>query len=205
MSASITPISLASITSLPLRRLSNDAAGCDKCRLCEHRSTIVLGSGNTIKPRLTIVCESPGDHEDLNGIAYSGVAGEILDDLLEKLEINRESVYATHAVMCRPPGNRPPAKSELDACYPFLEKKIESVDSQVILAIGRTAGRALLRKELPLVSMRNQWHDWNGIPMRVTYSPVYIKRNPYDLDKYETDLLNVMGMIRSREQAHGAA
>jgi uracil-DNA glycosylase family 4 len=53
-------------------------------------------------------------------------------------------MYLTAAARCAPPGNKPAAE-ELDRCQPYLEREIELLGPQVIVALGRVAFDRVLR------------------------------------------------------------
>ena len=85
------------------------------------------------------VGEAPGFNEDQQGIPFVGRAGNLLIELLSSIEMNRESVYVTNLVKCRPPKNRDPKTQEIDACRKFLEMQIIQINPKIIVPLGRHA------------------------------------------------------------------
>ncbi len=145
---------------------------CRRCRLCENRTHIVVGSGSG-KSGIMVVGEGPGAEEDRQGLPFVGQAGQLLTKMLKAIEIQREDVYITNVVKCRPPMNRDPQGDEILACRPYLLKQIELLKPKVILTLGGYASRTLLDKpaHTSLSSLRGKIWDFEGIPLMCTYHP----------------------------------
>ncbi|MEP6573102.1 MAG: uracil-DNA glycosylase [Gemmatimonadota bacterium] len=150
------------------------SCGCD---LCPNATNRVPGEGNP-HARLLLVGEGPGATEDELGRPFVGKAGELLNGILTAIELPRESVYITNIVKCRPPQNRKPLPDESAACLPFLYRQIELIQPKVIVAMGGTAGEALLGVRKTLGELRGKVHRFDGIPLVVTYHPAALLRNP---------------------------
>ncbi|HEX2251606.1 MAG TPA: uracil-DNA glycosylase [Gemmatimonadales bacterium] len=148
------------------------------CALCPNRTNAVPGEGSAAA-KLFLVGEGPGATEDAQGRPFVGQAGNLLNGILEAIEIPRESVYITNIVKCRPPQNRKPLPDEIAACIPYLHRQIEIVKPKVILALGGTAGEAILGVRKSLGELRGKVHTYNGIPLIVTYHPAALLRNPH--------------------------
>ena len=141
------------------------------------RANPVPGEGDP-RAALTSVGEGPGEKEDASGRPFVGPAGKLLDDILEAIEVPRNSVYITNVVKCRPPHNRTPLPDEIAACLPYLYRQIELVRPKLIVALGGTAAAALLGVRKGLGELRSKVHTLNGIPLIVTYHPAALLRNP---------------------------
>jgi DNA polymerase len=116
----------------------HEVGGCTKCPLHESRTRAVPGEGPS-DARVLIVGEGPGSSEDREGRPFVGAAGQNLQGLLSVAGLKRESVFITNVVKCRPPGNRRPAKSEADMCYPYLRRQVELINPEVVVLLGDTA------------------------------------------------------------------
>ncbi len=147
------------------------------CELCPHRTNAVPGEGNP-KARLVLIGEGPGATEDATGRPFVGQAGQLLDTILEAIDVPRSSVYITNIVKCRPPQNRKPLPDEIAACIPYLHRQLDLIAPKVIVAMGGTAGEALLGVRKSLGELRGKVHTYNGIPLIVTYHPAALLRNP---------------------------
>ncbi|MGH7507917.1 MAG: uracil-DNA glycosylase [Gemmatimonadales bacterium] len=166
---------LASLTSLDEIAERIRTRHC--CTLCSNRTHAVPGEGNP-NARLVLVGEAPGATEDLQGRPFVGQAGNLLNGILEAIEVPRDSVYITNIVKCRPPQNRKPLPDEIAACIPYLHRQLELIRPKVIVALGGTAGEALLGVRKSLGELRGKVHTYNGIPLVVTYHPAALLRNP---------------------------
>jgi uracil-DNA glycosylase len=117
---------------------------CDThaCPLREVRTKLVFGAGNA-NADLMFVGEAPGANEDKQGLPFVGRAGQLLDDLLAEVGIKRSDVFITNVICCRPPGNRDPLPEEIEACRPYLYRKIELIEPKVICTLGNFATKLL--------------------------------------------------------------
>ena len=151
--------------------------GCRLCKLCDGRTTIVFGSGN---PRAELVCigEGPGADEDAQGKPFVGRAGQLLTKMLESVQLSRDEVYITNAVLCRPPGNRNPEPDELAACAPFLAAKLAVIQPKVVLTLGSVATQALLKTREPIGKLRGRLHPYGNAVLIPTFHPAFLLRNP---------------------------
>ena len=150
---------------------------CQECPLGKTRTNFVFGVGDPHSD-LLLVGEAPGEQEDLKGEPFVGRAGKLLDDILRAIQKKRgEGVYIANVLKCRPPNNRDPLPSEVEKCEPFLMKQINLIQPKLIVALGRVAGKTLLKMDVPLKEMREKTHDYHGTPLRVTYHPAALLRN----------------------------
>ncbi len=161
---------------------------CQACGLCKQRKQVVPGVGDR-EADWMFVGEGPGAEEDARGEPFVGQAGKLLDLMLESVSLKRgESVYIANAVKCRPPGNRTPEASEIEACRPFLERQIELVKPRLLIALGRPAAQTLLQREVRIGQARGHLYSYLQIPVIVTYHPAYLLRNPEDKARAWEDL-----------------
>ncbi len=124
-----------------------------------------------------LIGEAPGKDEDLSGRPFVGRAGRILERALEAAGMSRDSIFITNVVKCRPPGNRKPQSSEMEACRPYLLAEIGAVQPQVIVTLGSTALRGLMGPGLDLKEARRQTLHFGTVPVRATYHPAAVLYN----------------------------
>lgn len=168
--------------------LEQAVAGCRACKLCGSRRNTVFGVGDRQADWL-VVGEAPGENEDLQGEPFVGQAGKLLDNMLAALGLHRgEGVYIANVLKCRPPGNRNPEPEEVAQCEPFLRRQVELLKPRIILAMGRFAVQSLLQTQEPIGKLRGRAHQYNGVPVVVTYHPAYLLRNLADKGKAWADL-----------------
>jgi DNA polymerase len=201
------------VQSLDWPALTQAAATCQACAMCQGRENTVLrapaASGQTAD--WLVLGEAPDEEEDRQGLAFVGDAGVLLDIMLAALGLKRlalqgqdvdpeptptepaHSVYLSHALQCRPPVGRSPQLADVSVCRAFLEREIALIRPKVILAMGRLAALAVLSDQPALVAQpmgkqRGTLHRFQGIPVVITYSPYYLLRSPADKAKAWLDL-----------------
>ena len=172
-----------------------EVAGCTRCSLCKGRTRTVFGVGDPCA-RLMFIGEGPGYDEDRQGEPFVGRAGQLLNDIIRAMRLSREQVYIANIVKCRPPNNRNPDLQEMASCFPYLRRQIEIVAPEVICALGSVAARALLRTTSSVGALRGRFHDFEGIPLRVTYHPAYLLRSPGEKRKTWADVQTVMKLLQ---------
>jgi len=180
--------------SVDLEGLARSLAGCDSCRLSEKRTTVVFGEGNP-DSRVMFIGEGPGAEEDRTGRPFVGQAGQLLDRMILAMGFARSQTYIANVVKCRPPGNRDPKDDEIAACSGFLDRQIELVRPEVIVALGRFAANRLTGTDKPLGALRGRWSHYKGVPLLATYHPAYLLRTPADKRKVWQDLKLVMAKL----------
>lgn len=153
------------------------AAGqCRKCRLCESRKSVVMGEGDINSP-IMFVGEGPGEVEDDTGRPFVGPAGQLLSKILMAAGFDRQRLYITNIVKCRPPQNRVPAIEETIACQRWLEAQIAIINPRIIIALGNTPLKWFLHSTDGITKLRGRWLDWRGMDFMAMYHPSYLLRN----------------------------
>jgi uracil-DNA glycosylase family protein len=141
-----------------------EAADCRRCELWERATQTVFGEGPVPAP-LMLVGEQPGDKEDLEGHPFVGPAGRSLGEALELAGIDREAAFVTNVVKhfrWRPSPNgkrrlhEKPTKANVTACHVWVEKELEIVRPEVLVAMGATAVDALLGKGVAVMRDRGK-------------------------------------------------
>jgi uracil-DNA glycosylase len=194
-----------------LRLLAEEACGCTRCDLYKNATQTVFGEGPA-DAHLMLVGEQPGDQEDLTGRPFVGPAGKVLDAALEAAGIARSSVYITNAVKHfknEPRGKRrihkKPDTGEIDICRFWLDNEIEIVRPRVVVALGATAARGLMRKAMTINANRGRLIALpGGSQGLITAHPSYLLRLQEERDKRrEFDLL-VRDLRLAGEAAHSS-
>ncbi|HBM54801.1 MAG TPA: uracil-DNA glycosylase [Deltaproteobacteria bacterium] len=160
-----------------LSGLCQQNSECQRCTLGPTRNQFVFGSGNE-GSLLLFVGEGPGADEDRLGLPFVGKAGKLLDRMIDVIGLDREDVYVTNVVKCRPPNNRNPTSDEIAHCMGILERQIELVNPKLIVTLGNVPTQALLPGSPGITKSRGslkKYRDWNILP---TFHPSYLLRNP---------------------------
>jgi DNA polymerase len=119
-----------------LELIANEVRDCTGCGLHEGRTRAVPGEGDP-DTEVVFVGEGPGMNEDREGRPFVGRAGGLLVRLLGSIGWQRDDVFITNVVKCRPPGNRDPQPDEIAACAPFLRRQLAVLDPAVVVTLGR--------------------------------------------------------------------
>jgi uracil-DNA glycosylase family 4 len=160
-----------------LERLRKEVAGCTRCALHATRNQTVFARGRG-SARLCFVGEGPGADEDAQGVPFVGAAGQLLDRMIAAMGMERDEVYISNIVKCRPPRNRKPLPEEMQACRPYLERQLELLQPEVIVALGATAAEGLLGTCEGITRLRGRWRLYRGqIAVMPTFHPAYLLRN----------------------------
>ena len=130
-------------------RLKQDCGACRGCALADTRTHVVFGDGCETA-EIMLIGEGPGQHEDEQGIPFVGRAGQLLDDMLEIIHLDRTKVYIANVVKCRPPQNRDPLNVEQDACIGYLRRQAALMKPKIIVCLGRIAAKAIIKEDFKI-------------------------------------------------------
>lgn len=197
------PAGTGAVAAMDWAQLREAVAGCRACGLCEGRKHTVFGVGHE-RAHWMVVGEAPGEQEDLQGEPFVGQAGKLLDSMLRAIGLTRaegppeKQVFIANTLKCRPPRNRNPEPGELAQCEPYLNRQIALVQPRIILAMGRFAVQSLLRSTEPIGRLRGQVHEYQGVPLIVTYHPAYLLRNLVDKARAWEDLCLAMDVLQRK-------
>jgi DNA polymerase len=161
-----------------IEEIANHCNQCQRCELGQYRTHAVIGRGNPQAP-IMIIGEAPGQNEDEQGLPFVGKSGQLLDKILASVQLSTErEVYISNAIRCRPPNNRTPVVTELEACKPYLLEQILLVNPKIILLTGATAVKSLIGDKRGITKIRGEWMEWNERLCMPIFHPAYLLRNP---------------------------
>jgi DNA polymerase len=165
-----------------LEKIAGQVDQCRKCELGSLRTNTVPGEGNP-NARIMFIGEAPGADEDAQGRPFVGRAGQLLDKIIVACGLKRSDVFIGNILKCRPPENRDPRAEEIISCLPYLQRQIEIIDPEIIVALGAHAARTLLNTTKPIGQLRGQFHDYYAgigrppVKLMATYHTAYLLRN----------------------------
>ena len=187
-----------------LKIIREDLGDCTRCPLHRQgRKQIVFGVGNAAA-ELMFIGEGPGADEDEQGEPFVGRAGQLLNNMIKAMGLERRQVYIANVVKCRPPGNRTPEREECETCSPFLMRQIAVIKPKVVVALGAVAAKTLLAMSSSMAQLRGRFYDfrpsgvrssdpnWQGCKLAVTYHPAFLLRDPRQKSEAWKDLQMVM-------------
>jgi uracil-DNA glycosylase family 4 len=192
------------IATMDWGKLKDTVAACEQCGLCRGRKKTVFGVGDE-KAKWLFIGEGPGRNEDIQGEPFVGPAGKLLDNMLVAMGLKRgDNAYIANIVKCRPTDesgkDRPPSPQEVASCLPYLQRQIALIQPTVLVALGKTAALSLLGLDpaTPVSKLRGSVHQYQGLPLVVTYHPAYLLRQLGDKSKAWADLCLAMTTYAER-------
>lgn len=179
-----------------LAELNREILQCRRCRLHETKTHYVPGEGSN-RPDIVFVGEAPGETEDQFGRPFIGKAGQLLDKIIQKMGLSRDTVFIGNVVKCRPPNNREPLKDEVEFCLPFLQRQIAILRPRVIVCLGKVALNNMLGTSHSMGRIRGQLLSFNGIPLVPTYHPAFIlhKKDKEEISKAKWEVWEDMQKV----------
>lgn len=157
--------------------LRTECLACEACELCKTRTQVVFGVGNP-EAEVLFIGEAPGKNEDEQGEPFVGRAGKLLDEMLAMIGLQRENIYITNSVKCRPPENRDPLNTEKDACRGYLRRQVKLMRPKIIVCLGRISAMEFIREDFKISQEHGQFFDKNGTLMMALYHPAALLRDP---------------------------
>ncbi len=186
-----------------LLSLHQEVRACQLCALSRTRTLAVPGDGDP-EARIMVVGEAPGQNEDKQGLPFVGAAGQLLDQLLSGIGIERKDVYITNIVKCRPPGNRDPLPEEVSACSGYLDRQVEYIRPAVILLLGRHALQRLLPGSEGISKIHGALVERGDRAYVPLYHPAAALYNGFLVETLEADFRRVrdyIDVIEARRRA----
>src|SRR4030042_3845997 len=136
-----------------LGKIAEQANPCRLCDLGSLRTNAVPGEGSP-NARIMFIGEAPGADEDAQGRPFVGRAGQLLDRIIEACGLESSADYTCNLLKCRPPEHADPRPEEMISCLPFLQRQIEIIKPEIIVALGAHAARMLLNTNKSIGQLR---------------------------------------------------
>lgn len=171
------------------RSLEDALAGVDECHKCtlgETRTNVVPGAGNP-HAKIMFIGEAPGKNEDLKGQPFVGAAGKLLNQLLERIGLQREDIYIANILKCRPPKNRDPRPDEISACVPWLREQINAVRPNVLVTMGNFSTKFVLETKEGITQLHGQVCSAGSFKVVPTFHPAAAIYDRSKITALETD------------------
>jgi len=181
-----------------LVELFEQVKGCTKCPLHETRTRAVFGAGDA-DADLMFVGEAPGAEEDRQGMPFVGRAGQLLNELLGEIGMERSDVFIANVLKSRPPGNRDPQPLEIEACRPYLFEQVRLIEPKVICTLGNFATKLLTGSPAGITRVRGapQVHELGGrtVFLLPLFHPAAALRTPAMKETLRADLGLLPGLL----------
>lgn len=185
-----------------MKEVAEQTVVCTRCKLHHSRKNAVPGSG-LVQAEIMFIGEGPGFHENEQGLPFVGAAGKFLDELLGEANLDRESVFITNVVKCRPPSNRDPHVEELEACKHYLERQIAAINPDVIVTLGRfSMGHFIQNGKISGIHGRTYWvNNRMIVPM---YHPAAALHQPSLREVVKQDFRKLPEFIKQAQETRGS-
>ncbi|WP_282607609.1 uracil-DNA glycosylase family protein [Pelagibius sp. Alg239-R121] len=187
-----------------VEELRTAVAAFEGCPLKQTAMNLCFADGNP-QARVMLIGEAPGAQEDRQGLPFVGASGQLLDQMLSYIGLDRTSVYITNLLFWRPPGNRTPTAGEIASCLPFVERHVELVNPSHIVMVGGISAKTLLDRREGILKLRGHWGHYQTagldrpIPALATLHPAYLLRQPAQKRLAWRDLLSLAHAMESGE------
>jgi DNA polymerase len=177
-----------------LDRIHEEIETCEKCPLHITRLNPVPGEG-PVDAKLMLVGEAPGAREDESGRPFVGRSGDLLTTLLSGIGLSRSDVFITSVLKSRPPKNRTPTRSEIQACRPYLERQIEIINPQIVVLLGGVAVSSIIGP-WKMAEAHGKFYEGGKHTFFITYHPAAALRFPKVKDVMVADFDVLMQELR---------
>lgn len=184
-----------------LEAVASEVRACIKCDLWKTRKNAVPGEGNP-EARIMFVGEAPGYWEDVKGKPFVGTAGKFLDTLLAEAGVSRSHVFICNVLKCRPPGNREPTQSEINACTSFLDRQIRAIQPKLIVTLGNYSTVQMFAKARiafkGITNIRGKFYKANVLGLTLTVFPTLHPAAGLYSAKYKQLLINDFRLLKTK-------
>ncbi len=159
-----------------LSELFEKYKACQRCPLGKTRNNLVFGEGLS-NPSIMFIGEGPGADEDSQGEPFVGRAGRLLTKMISSIGIERDDVYITNIVKCRPPENRNPTPAEISCCLPIIKKQIEILNPKLIVTLGNIPTKTFITDAHGITKAHGKIEHYEKWTLLPTFHPSYLLRN----------------------------
>lgn len=142
---------------------------------------------------VVLVGEAPGANEVEEGEPFVGRAGQVLDDILGDIGVDRAELYITNVVKIRPPDNRDPTADEIAAWTPVLDAELDRVDPETVVPMGNFAAQELVGTDTGISRIHGRAYTRGGRTVLPTFHPAATLYNPDTRPLLRKDLLTAFG------------
>ena len=175
--------------------------GFEHCQLKKGARKMVFAAGQP-SARVMIVGEAPSREEDVAGLPFAGVQGDLLNKMTSAISLRhdaddpKDAVYLTTAMPWRVPGDGLPSADDIAMMRPFLERHIFLANPDVLVLMGNTACQLLLGKG-GISRLRGKWVDVLGRPAMPMVHPMTLLKTPIAKREAWADLLEIQAKLRT--------
>ncbi len=179
---------------MKLEKLCKIASNCMQCPLHVSRTHTVFGEGPK-DADIMLIGEAPGENEDETGKPFVGRSGRLLTDIITEAGMDRDHIYITSIVKCRPENNRIPRKGEYTTCiHLYLSKQIELINPKVIGLLGNSAIYALIGQK-SVTKIHGNTYEVDGRKYMALFHPAAALRFRKFLPQLKEDMMRLKYLL----------
>jgi uracil-DNA glycosylase family 4 len=182
-----------------LETLAAGIRACRRCPLYRGARQAVPGEGSA-EAGILFLGEAPGYNEDVQGRPFVGAAGQLLDQLLAGIGLDRSKVFITNVVRHRPPENRDPLPSEVEACDVWLRAHLETLRPKVVVTLGRFAMYKFLPGE-SITRVHGRARQVDGVTVFPVFHPAAALHQPSLRTELERDFQALARLLETERAA----
>ncbi len=180
----------------------------------EHINAEILEKGKQLFPdrvfifgvgkaaaKVVVIGESPGPPDANFDEPFRGPVGDLLDKILTSIGLSRRNCYLTNVVKFISTGDEL-APDILSFFIPFVYRELAVIRPQVIISLGNTPTKALLKTKKPISQVRGEFHDFQGAKLMPTFNPAYLLRDASKKREVWEDMKKVRDYLESVSKKH---
>ena len=184
-----------------LNALAEEVRHCQRCGLGKTRLKAVPGDGPA-DAEILFIGEAPGYQENQQGLPFVGQAGMLLEELLASIGLNRQRVYIANVIKCRPPQNRDPLPTEMQACAGYLDRQIAIIRPRLIVTLGRFS-MARYFPGASISKIHGQPRKGDGVTYYPVFHPAAALHQPSLRQALELDFKKIPQVLAGALAEHG--
>lgn len=143
---------------------------CKKCPLYGERLNTVFGEGSE-KADILFVGDFPRGKDDLKGMPFTGKEGEIFRKFFTLCDIDREKVFFTNILKCRPADGEVPDGSHYEACMEHLRSQVRFMKPKIIVCLGEAAAKKMIDPAFRLAEEHGKFIKKGKLFFLATFHP----------------------------------
>jgi DNA polymerase len=186
-----------------LADLARDVQACQRCPLYRTATHGVPGEGPP-DAKILFIGEAPGYYEDQQGRPFVGAAGHLLEENLRAIGMSRRDVYITNILKHRPPGNRDPEPTEIEACNAYLDRQLALVRPRLVVTLGRFSMAKFFGKG-SMRALHGRTVRFGDATCYALYHPAAALRDPRLKDVFAEDFRRIPEVLAQAEAAAAKA
>ncbi len=160
----------------------------------------IFGAGNE-KSKVVVVGESPGLPDADSEKPFMGPVGQLLEKILLAVGLKREECFLTNVVKFISTGDEITPEI-LSFSTPFLHRELAAIHPQVIVSLGNTPTKALLKIKKPISQVRGEFFDYFDMKLMPTFNPAYLLRDPSKKREVWEDMKKIRDFLAGKQFHH---